>query len=112
MKSASRFTSERISFDLFDVGFSPVANGADFACSWTGPHPGQLIIRSGMLHINADGRSETVPRERIAGWTIRPLGDTALLTIGEPEPLSIALPNGLTFAVERALGRLQQRGNG
>lgn len=112
MRPASRFTSERISFDLFDVGFSPVANGVDFACSWTGPHPGQLIIRSGMLHINADGRSETVPRERIAGWTSRPLGDAALLTISGPEPFTIALPAGLTFAVERALGRLQRRGDG
>ncbi len=109
MRPTCGTASERVSIDLFDVGSSPVANGADFACSWTGPHAGQLIVRSGVLHLNTDGRSAAIPRERIDGWTLRPLDDTVLLSIGEPDQLNVELPAELAFAVERALKRLQRR---
>lgn len=108
MTHLPQLRAELVSIDLFDVGTSPVENGAAFACSWTGPNAGQLIVRGGVLHINAGEDSVSIPRERLQGWTIRPRSDGFLLTLGRGSGMRVVLPASLVPSVERALEQLQQ----
>ncbi len=101
------FGDELAAIDLFDVGASPVSNGVDFACSWTGPSAGQLIVRGGVLHINVGNESTSIPRSRLQGWSARPSGDEYLLSLGRGRGMRVLLPAALLPSVERALERLQ-----
>lgn len=94
--------------DLFDFGPSPIDNGADFACSWSGRHRGQLIVRAGVLHVSSGDVSMAIPRERLLGWSIRPEGDLAALTVQSNDTLQLQVPLDVVAPIERALNDLHR----
>ncbi len=93
--------------ELFDHGPSPVDGGADFACSWSGPDAGQIIVRGRVLHVGTGTQSAAIPVERLQGWSSRPHGDHVELTIQSNDVLQVRIPAGLFLAVERALQGLR-----
>lgn len=93
--------------DLFGIAGSPVDTGAGFACSWSGPDGGQIIVRGNVLHINAGGQSAAIPAERLQGWTSRSHGEHVELTLQSIDELRVRIPTGLFLAVERALQGLR-----
>lgn len=93
--------------EVFDHGPSPVDGGADFACSWSGPEGGQIIVRGTVLHINAGEQSAAIPVERLQGWSSRPHGDHVELSIESNDVLQVRIPAGLFQSVERALQGLR-----
>lgn len=99
--------------DLSGIGGAPVDTGAGFACSWSGPDGGQIIVRGNVLHINAGGQSAAIPAERLQGWTSREHGEHGEhgehveLTLQSIDELHVRIPTGLFLAVERALQGLR-----